>query len=250
MWERLASKRIFLSWKFRAHMSVQIGLILFPFLPEFPCTTKKQRWLFHENQLLSFKNTWSVRLDAFIVFLLSPSLFDTTFLRFLGPFHTLASGEKNKNFMQSSRDVFFFSPPLRHQKKHSPKRQHLSSTTGLAELRFCIFDILAFHGQSIDRFNHLRWSLGPQAAWCLLGGVKHHWIFLLKSTALKINMELQNRCFVDIFLIPKGSSFRFHGSFRQGKWMDSVHLEVVFQGQKDVGKNAVDGGNPTQPPGM
>ena len=32
--------------------------------------------------------------------------------------------------------------------------------------------------------------------------------------------------------------------------MDSVHLEVVFQGQKDVGKNAVDGGNPTQPPGM
>ena len=35
---------------------------------------------------------------------------------------------------------------------------------------------------------------------------------------------------------------------QRAKWMDSGHF-LVFQGQKDVGKHAVDGGN-LAPPGM
>lgn len=131
----------------------------------------------------------SVWLDAFIVFFDSGhSFFDTTtFLTFFVVFFlgglfsmpiyftpSLQVKKTPKNFMQSSRGVNFFPPPLRHQNDNHFHRRPKT------ELRFCIFDILAFHGQSIDRFNHLRRALGPQAVWCLLGGVKHHWILVVK----------------------------------------------------------------------
>lgn len=154
-----------------------------------PCTAKKQHWLFHENLLLSGKNTWvfgwmpsSFFLTLAIPFLIPPLFWLFLWCFFLGglfsmPIYftpSLQVKKTPKNFMQSSRGVNFFPPPLRHQNDNHFHRRPKT------ELRFCIFDILAFHGQSIDRFNHLRRALGPQAVWCLLGGVKHHWILVVK----------------------------------------------------------------------
>ena len=109
----------------------------------------------------------------------------------------------------------FFPPPLRHQNDNHFHRRPKT------ELRFCIFDILAFHGQSIDRFNHLRRALGPQAVWCLLGGVKHHWMLVVKRKHPR-KLTWNPLCFADVFPVPKEA---FSGSMVNFGRVSSVRLK-------------------------
>lgn len=128
------------------------------------------------------QNTWSVRLDAFIVFFDSGhSFFDTTFLSFFlwrffrqsifhaNLFHTFASGEKNTQKLHAifkGRDFFL----------HLCATQQITGTTSFIDDRAAFLHL--WHPRvswpKHRSFQPPETIIGSQAVWCLLGGVKHH----------------------------------------------------------------------------